>query len=443
VRRLPDPSRSRAVLIGVADYSAKSPLAPIPAIRNNVRDLRRLLTLGRPAPFSPERTIVVTDPASRRDIGMPLLEAARQAEDVFLVYYAGHGLLGEESRELYLALVGSDHETPSITAFSFAGIREAFRASPARNRVLILDCCFSGRAITGGLSANGTEILSGTGENETVESVADRMEIAGTYTLTSAPPNGIARYVDDERHTAFTGQLLLALRDGIPGAPGDDVTLGDLYQHLKRTLPARGLPQPQRCGTDTAELLVLSRPSGRSSPKRPRRPGRSGGPGEELIRRRDSGHRTGEAGHTAAAAREFSSVIPELTQAFGRDDRETLIGRIGLAYWTGLAGDPQEALTLSADAVTDLTRVLGPDDRATLVGRAQLAYWTGETGAPRDALRLTSTLVTDLKRILGAEDRETLVNRARLTRWTGESGDADGAARSAAAWEWGRRRGGR
>ncbi|WP_406733423.1 caspase, EACC1-associated type [Streptomyces sp. NBC_01794] len=415
--RPPDAARSRAVLVGVAEYPDDPRLPDISAARNNVRDLRRLLTEGRPGFFSVEHTEEVIDPATPRDLGLPLLQAARQAEDVFLVYYTGHGLIGREKRELHLALGRSDSEAPSFTAFPFQGIREAFLASPARNRVLILDCCFSGRAITGGLSG-------------VYEPLIDQMEIAGTYTLTSASANEVARFEEGERHTAFTGELLLALRDGIPTAPTAEVTLGALYRHLKRVLPARGLPEPQHCGTDTAEFLVLARPpraTGRPTASRPD-PGISTGPREDLLARRDLGHRRGEAGQTGEAVRLLSEVVPDLTRFLGPDDRETLVGRINLAYWTGNGGDADEALRLSHAAVSDMTRVLGPSHRATLVGRAQLAHWIGETGNVGEALRLSTAVVSDLTQILGPDDRQTLIGRARLARWTGEAGDPASAA---------------
>ncbi|MFF3498438.1 tetratricopeptide repeat protein [Streptomyces sp. NPDC003247] len=416
--RPPDPVRSRAVLVGTAEYADDALLPDVPAVRNNIRDLQRLLTDGRPAAFSAEFTRTLLDPATPRDLGLPLLEAARQAEDVFLVYYAGHGLIGHERRELYLGLSKSVTDAPSFTAFPFQGIREAFLATPARNRVLILDCCFSGRAITGGLSG-------------TFEPLIDQMEIAGTYTLTSAPANEPARFQDGERHTAFTGELLLTLRDGIPSTASSEVTLGGLFRHLKRVLPAKGLPEPQHCGTDTAEFLVLSRP-----PLRRRRgpiaeADVSGPPDsrEGLLARWDLGRRRGEEGRTGEAIRLLNEVVPDLTRTFGPDDPATLVGRISLAYWTGRQGDPDEALRLSTAAVSDMTRVLGPDHRATLVGQSQLAHWVGESGKHQEALNLSTSVVTDLTRVLGPDDRETLIGRARLARWTGEATDPAAAAR--------------
>ncbi|MER5385504.1 tetratricopeptide repeat protein [Streptomyces sp. NPDC002688] len=418
--RPPNPGRSRAVLLGTAAYTEDPLLPNVPAVRNNVSDLQRLLTEGRPGAFSAETTRVVLDPATPRDLGLPLLEAARQAEDVFLVYYAGHGMVGPERRELYLGLAKSVADAPSFTAFPFQGIREAFLASPARNRVLILDCCFSGRAITGGLSPTHVH-----------EPLIDQMEITGTYTLTSAAANEPARFQDGERHTAFTGELLLALRDGIPATSATEVTLGALFRHLKRVLPAKGLPEPQQCGTDTAEFLILTRPRRRGRRGPVVEPNVTGPPGSRdgLLARRDLGRRRGEEGQTAEAIRLLSEVVPDLTRTFGPDNPETLIGRINLAYWTGREGDAAEALRLSTDTVKDMTRVLGPYHQATLVGQSQLAHWIGESGEHHEALRLTTSVVPDLTRILGPDNRETLIGRGRLARWTGEAGAPAAAAR--------------
>ncbi|MFE5239486.1 MULTISPECIES: caspase, EACC1-associated type [unclassified Streptomyces] len=414
--RPPDPARSRAVLVGTADYSEDELLPGVPAVRNNVRDLQRLLTEGRPGAFSVDSTRTVFDPATPRDLGLPLLEAARQAEDVFLVYYAGHGLIGYERRELYLGLSKSVSEAPSFTAFPFQGIREAFLATPARNRVLILDCCFSGRAITGDLSGTHVPLI-------------EQMEITGTYTLTSAAANEPARFQEGDRHTAFTGELLLTLRDGIPAASSPEVTLGALFRHLKRVLPARGLPEPQQCGTDTAEFLVLARPRLRARAVPVTDAGGPPGPREGLLARWDLGRRRGEEGQTGEAIRLLNEVVPDLTRVLGPDDPATLVGRINLAYWTGREGDTDEALRLSTTVVGDMTRVLGPRHRATLVGKSQLAYWTGESGRHHEALSLTASVLMDLVHVLGPDDRETLISRARHARWTGEASDPAAAAR--------------
>ncbi|MFE9607222.1 tetratricopeptide repeat protein [Streptomyces sp. NPDC006012] len=414
--RPPDPDRSRAVLVGTAAYTEDTALPDVPAVRNNVRDLHRLLTEGRPGAFAAERVRTVLDPATPRDLGLPLLEAARQAEDVFLVYFCGHGLIGRERRELYLGLAKSVVDAPSFTAFPFQGIREAFLSSPARNKVLVLDCCFSGRAIAGNLSG-------------VHEPLIDQMEIAGTYTLTSSAANEPSRFQEGERHTAFTGELLLALRDGIPQSSSADVTLGALFRHLRRVLPTRGMPEPQQCGTDTAELLVLARTRRqRHRPSAGRDGRRPSGAREELLARLDLGHRRGEEGRTGEAVQMLTEVLPGLTTTLGAEAPATLVTQVNLAYWTGRDGDAQEALRLTTTAVDQITRVLGPDHRFTVVGRSQLAQWTGESGRFAQARQLSTAAVADLSRVLGPDDRETLVGRAQLARWTGEAGDPAAAA---------------
>jgi hypothetical protein len=75
--------------------------------------------------------------------------------------------------------------------------------SPAMNKVLILDCCFSGRAI---------QALA---DNDSV--IYGQIEISGACTISSTSANRIAIMLPGERYTAFTAELLSLLRDGLPG----------------------------------------------------------------------------------------------------------------------------------------------------------------------------------------------------------------------------------
>jgi len=102
-----------------------------------------------------------------------------------------------------------------------------------------------GRAIAG---------MSGTDQ----ATIADMSVIDGTYTLTSAPANAVALAPIGAEYTAFTGELLALLRDGVPAGP-ELLTLGDIYRRLRRTMIGRGLPVPQQRGTGNADLLALAR----------------------------------------------------------------------------------------------------------------------------------------------------------------------------------------
>ena len=96
--RLPEPTRSEAVLIGCGDYR-RTELSRIPAITNNLQDLAAILT--ELSGF--RECTVIADPVSAREVTTPLRDAANQATDVLLLYYAGHGFVDMRG-ELYLGV---------------------------------------------------------------------------------------------------------------------------------------------------------------------------------------------------------------------------------------------------------------------------------------------------------------------------------------------------
>ncbi|WP_410626757.1 caspase domain-containing protein [Amycolatopsis sp. cmx-8-4] len=239
-----DPGRSRILLVGTPTYRHPG-LSDRPEVANNVADLVEVLTDPALGGFEPAHCVAAPAEAGIAEIGELLDDAATHATDLLLFYYSGHGLLSPRSHELYLSLAGTVHDRPAFTALRFEAVREAFLQSPARNRVMIVDSCFSGRAIAETL-ADDEEVVLG------------QLEVDGTYTLTSAPANKTAVVLPGERHTAFTGRLLSLLRAGTAEA-GEMLSFGDIYRHLYRRSVAEGLPLPQQRGTATTDLLGLMR----------------------------------------------------------------------------------------------------------------------------------------------------------------------------------------
>jgi hypothetical protein len=241
--RLPDPQRSRSVLLGTSTFSNPG-LENLPAVTNNVSGMERLLTSPRATSLDPDCCTRSMD-VRREAIGALLAKAAAEADDLLLIYYASHGLVAPDG-ELFLASPETDPEPELIrwTAVPFQEIRRTVTSARAKNRVVILDCCFSGRALT---AMSGAASL-----------VAGQLDVAGTYTLTSSGVYQTSSAPPGAPHTAFTGELIRILTDGIEDGP-EFLTLQAIYEQLLRTMTAKGLPRPQQSNSQTAANLALAR----------------------------------------------------------------------------------------------------------------------------------------------------------------------------------------
>ncbi|MGW4243006.1 caspase family protein [Nocardia sp. NPDC004722] len=242
--RLPDPVRSRALLLGTSRYSDPG-LPNLPAVRNNLNALAEIFTSPWATALAPEHCVPLPDESNRGVIGAALNDAAGQAEDLLLVYYAGHGLIGADGG-LYLSMPDTRGEPDMVswTALPFELLRSRLAHAHAANRVLILDCCFSGLAID--LMADVSSVVSG------------QLTVAGACTLTSSPANRPSMAPTTAEYTAYTGELLKLLRNGPTDAGAELLTLTAIHEHLARVLPAKGFPRPEQRNTRTIGHLALS-----------------------------------------------------------------------------------------------------------------------------------------------------------------------------------------
>nr|WP_309302177.1 ABC transporter substrate-binding protein [Streptomyces sp. NBRC 110611] len=239
---LADPDRSEALLLGVHSYTT---LPDLPAVARNLAGLEKVLNDPAVWGLPSGRCTVLSQPQTGEEVLDTVQQVARRAEDTLLVYYAGHGLTDPHTDELYLALPDSDRER-EYTALRYEYLRRAVldpRAG-ARRTVVILDCCFSGRALVGRMSAG--------------DYLADHAMVEGTCLLTASAETRMALSPPGEKYTAFTGALVTALDEGIPDGP-DPIDMNTLYRHLHRTLAAGSRPLPQQRNRNTGGLIALAR----------------------------------------------------------------------------------------------------------------------------------------------------------------------------------------
>ncbi|MFF0097673.1 caspase domain-containing protein [Streptomyces canus] len=217
-------------------------LEPLPAVANNLRALADLLCSPLSLQLPAQHVTVVEDPAAAHAVVGAVRQAAAEAGDTLIVYFAGHGLVDAQD-QLVLALPHTEFGRVE-TGLPYDWVRQVLLLdSRAERQVVILDCCYSGLAL-GRMSA-------GAG-------LADQAAVEGSFLLAAAAETRTALAPVGEIYTAFTGALLEALRQGIPGGPAL-VDLGVLYRHLRVTMEARGHPVPQARDRNSGAQVALGR----------------------------------------------------------------------------------------------------------------------------------------------------------------------------------------
>jgi hypothetical protein len=398
VRRF-DPKRSRIVLLGVPEY-ADAELPDVPQVTRNVADLAAVLVDPALGGFEPQHCQVAPPRATVADVGKLLRAAGAEAEDLLLFYYGGHGLLSYPRRELHLSVYETGYDEPGFTALAFQDIRDSLIRSRAQSRVVILDCCFSGRATADTLAGLADVVLE---------------QAVGTYTMAATPGSRPAMVLDGEAHTAFSGRLLDLLRSGIPSA-GEVLDLDTIYRHLYVRMITDGLPPPQQRSTENASRLGLVR-NRRHSPRT------GNGAGADAtdtdLHTVSVAHFLGEAGDRAAAIRLYQQVLPSLTRRFGAGGLQTLAARCGLAHNAAESGELSTAAELYRDLLPDLTAAVGPSHPAVLDARRRLAFTTGRAGDLDGAIDQYQALVEST----AMESADAAWARRQLAYFVGERGD--------------------
>lgn len=388
---LPDPWTSQVALIGCYSYRE---LAPLPSVINNLERLSELLASEDLWGLPSKNCHVLPNPSTPAAVLDVIHEACTQASDTLLIYYAGHGLLDPHTDELYLALPESSPQR------LYCGVRyedlrrEVATVAAARSKVVILDCCYSGRAMYGVMNAS--------------MEMADQARIAGTYLMTASAENAFARAPAGEKFTAFTNELVTVLDHGILDGP-DFLNMGTLYWHIRKELHAKRLPLPQQRGRNGGEMIVIARnrrgikPAAQPVP--PHRPLPEPPRGSELFLHRPpreiaskAARLTGE-GHTAEARQllaaaavrkpdqEVAALICSLRADGRSSDTELVIDAVTLR--------PAEEIV----ALLDALRQIGSEHEADLVLIAAAC------GRAENAATIANSLAngsrdTDLRRLL-------------------------------------------
>ncbi|MFF4615601.1 caspase, EACC1-associated type [Nonomuraea jabiensis] len=213
----------RALLVGSSRHPAAGALiGDVPAALTSMHDLADAVV--RHAGLDRRHVTCLPDPRDPAELAQAVADLAERSDEVALFSYVGHGLLGPEG-ELYLATQATadlGRGSAVYQALPFTQVRDLLSRARARLSLVILDCCWAGRA---------------TGWPD-------------SYLLTATSRDETAWALPGERHTAFSGALIDVLARGDPLGPSL-LSLDDVHAGLTRVLSERRLPAPRRQAADT------------------------------------------------------------------------------------------------------------------------------------------------------------------------------------------------
>ncbi|MFD7445195.1 caspase family protein [Streptomyces sp. NPDC059909] len=214
--------RRLALLIATYDYQDAG-LRRLTAPAHDAEALAAVLQDPGIAGF--DVTTLINEPHHRVGEAIGGLYRDRRHDDLTLLYFTGHGLKDDDGR-LYLATANTRRDSLLFTSLPAEQIDQAMSGCVSRQKVLILDCCYSGAFPAGGLAKGDADVHTlerFRGRGRTVLTASDSTQ----YSFEGNQPHGEAP------QSVFTRHLVAGLRDGSADLDGDgDITIDELYSYV-------------------------------------------------------------------------------------------------------------------------------------------------------------------------------------------------------------------
>ncbi len=221
--------KTRVVLIGTSvSDDAKNGLPDIPSVRRNLKKLSEIFSNPKHVDINESEIVVIEDENYAEDIVTKLDAVASEATSKLIVYYAGHGLRGTESEDLFLCSRRTTEVNKDKNGVEFSAIRKSIAESPATLKILVLDCCFAGCAFAN--SMNDTNLES---------QIQFNIDLEGTYAIAAVPSTFKALAPPNAKYTEFTGELVSIIETGVE-TDTSVLTVSEVFEELKRRLNRKG-----------------------------------------------------------------------------------------------------------------------------------------------------------------------------------------------------------
>jgi len=240
--------RARAVPVVVAGrrYRADPKLAALPGVRQDVEQLRTVLDTDGDFD-SVEHHLDL--PAAHMKQAIEEFYGARRTGDLALFYYSGHGIQHDDRQSLFFGTIDTDTALLHTTAFDVEGVlRHLLNHTKASQKVVLLDCCFSG-------SFTARHRFSGGIRQEPRRLKRER----GTFMLQSSSHLKASKAQGPERPSVFTEVLLAGLRGAAQSTAEDGwITASDLSRYAMTEMARRRQEKPVESSEGVTDPIPLA-----------------------------------------------------------------------------------------------------------------------------------------------------------------------------------------
>lgn len=197
----------KALIVGIDDY----PGCPLNGCVNDATAVAQCLRKNGDG--SPNFEILeMNNVGTKVELKEKILELFNSQVEIALFYFSGHGC-----KTNYDGYIVMPDYAPGSEGIPMTEILKIVNDSKALNKIVILDCCYSGTFGNGALSDNVTEIAE------------------GVTILTASMEDQTAR--ESGGHGVFTNLLLEALSGGAANINGN-ITPGSIYSYIDQALDA-------------------------------------------------------------------------------------------------------------------------------------------------------------------------------------------------------------
>jgi uncharacterized caspase-like protein len=248
--------RRLALIIGTSHY-ANAGLQQLRSPSTDAQALADVLADPKIGRFEVTLLLDKTADTLRRAIERFCRTAAR--DDLAVIHVACHGIKDDDASNLYFAATDTDLDLLESTGVAAAFVNGQLARSRCRNKVLFLDCCFSGAFLAGlrPFAADTVDLkqkFDGHGQIVITASSSFEYSFEGEFIK------------GDGVKSAFTSAIVGGLKDGSADEDGDGwVSVNELYQHVEQAVAATTRSQTPRkweFEVQGSSILIAQSPNG-------------------------------------------------------------------------------------------------------------------------------------------------------------------------------------